>query len=196
MITDISQLDLDKKYSYADYLTWKFDEMVELIKGRISLMSPAPNRNHQAILGDLHWSLRKFFIKKPCEIYLSPFDVMLLNKKKSTINDEIFTVIQPDLCIVCDESKLDEQGCKGSPDLVIEILSPGNSKKEMGLKFDLYEENEIPEYWIVEPYHQSIQIFTLQNKKYIGLRPFTTDDIIKSPLFPNLTFNVKDIFNI
>lgn len=193
-VLNFSDLDLTKKYSYADYLLWQFQERVELIKGFIMKMSPAPASKHQRILRTLNRKLDAYFYKKNCELYFAPFDVRLLNKKKSTKDSEVFTVVQPDLCVICDVSKIDEKGCIGSPDLVVEILSPGNSKKEMGIKFDLYQENEIPEYWIVEPETQIILIYTLQNGTYIGLKPFTTDDIIKSPLFPELSFGVKDIF--
>jgi Uma2 family endonuclease len=103
--------------------------------------------------------------------------------------------VQPDLCIICDENKLDERGCIGSPDLVIEILSPGNSKKEMKYKFDLYQEAEVKEYWIVNPENKSLQIYQLQNEIYIGLHPLIEEDVIQSPLFPELDFVLEEIFN-
>ena len=109
-------------------------------------------------------------------------------------NNKIYTVVQPDLCVVCDLEKLDDKGCIGAPDLVIEILSPGNSKREMGEKFRLYEENGIKEYWIVEPTEQNILIYTLQNEKYVGLKPCIEGEIITSPLFPELDFMIDDIF--
>jgi Uma2 family endonuclease len=96
--------------------------------------------------------------------------------------------------VVCDLEKLDDKGCIGAPDLVIEILSPGNSKREMGEKFSLYEENKIKEYWIVEPTEQNILIYTLQNEKYVGLKPCIEGEIITSPLFPELDFMIDNIF--
>ena len=122
------------------------------------------------------------------------FDVRLLNKKLSSPDKDIFTVVQPDLCVICDEEKLDERGCNGVPDLVIEILSPGNSKKEMGIKFELYEEAGVKEYWIVEPAEKAVFVYYLSDEKLIGQRPLTTDDTIKSPLFPELNFAVETIF--
>lgn len=196
MITQLSQLDLNKKYSYADYLTWQFDEMVELIKGKIYAMSPAPSKKHQFILGNLHLILGNLYKKSSCKVCIAPFDVKLVNNKLSTPDNQIFSVVQPDIFIVCDNSKLQQQACHGAPDLVIEILSPGNSKKEMGVKFDLYEENEVLEYWIVEPLNETLQIYSLQNGKYIGLKPFTVDDKIKSLLFPELNFEIKEVFDI
>jgi Uma2 family endonuclease len=196
MITDFSQLDLNKKYSYADYLTWQFEGMVELIRGKIYEMSPAPSKKHQFILGNLHLILGNLYKKSSCKVCISPFDVKLVNAKLSTPDHEIFSVVQPDIFIVCDESKLQKLACHGAPDLVIEVLSPGNSKKEMGVKFDLYQENEVLEYWIVEPLNETVQVYSLQDKKYIGLKPCTIDDKITSVLFPNLNFDIKEVFDI
>jgi len=193
-ITDISQLDLDKTYSYADYLTWKFQDRLELLKGRIFKMSSAPSRTHQVLVGRFHIELARHFAKGKCQLFLSPFDVRLLDVKKITPDKEVYTVVQPDLCIICNEDKLDERGCNGAPDLVIEILSPGNSKKELGIKFDLYEEAGVLEYWIVEPAEKSVFIYTLVNGKLSGQRPLTEDDVIKSPLFPQLDFALAEIF--
>ena len=195
VITDINQLDLNKLYTYADYLTWSFQERVELLKGKIFKMSPAPSQIHQRVSFDIGLLLGNHLKNKPCHIFAAPFDVRLVNFKQSSSNNQVITVVQPDICVICNESKLDDKGCVGSPDLIVEILSSGNSKKEMNIKFDLYEENAVLEYWIVEPHQKSILIYTLQNGKYIGLKPFTEDEIIKSPLFPDLNFNIKDIFN-
>jgi len=192
IITSLQDLDLNANYTYADYLLWKFNERVELIKGKILKMSPAPNLVHQRVNQRLIKQFFNYFDTKPCQLFIAPFDVRLV--KKSNKNEDITTVVQPDLCVICDENKLDEKGCIGVPDLVIEILSPGNSKKELNIKFNLYEENEVLEYWLVEPYEKAIFIYTLQNGKYIGLKPQTEDEIIQSPLFPNLHFNISDIF--
>lgn len=193
-ITDISQLDMDKTYSYADYLTWKFQDRLELLKGKIFKMSPAPGRTHQNISGKLFFNLYKVLQGKTCKLYSAPFDVRMLNLKKSTPDKEVYTVVQPDLCVVCNEDKLDERGCNGAPDLVIEILSPGNSKKELGIKFDLYEEAGVLEYWIVEPAEKTVFVYSLVNGKLSGQRPLTEDDLIKSPLFPQLDFSIAEIF--
>lgn len=194
VVTNFDDLDLTKKYSYADYLLWEFSDRVELIKGFIMKMSPAPSRKHQVVSGKINRYLDRYFENQPCGLFYAPFDVRLLNHKKSTPENKIYSVVQPDLCVVCDLEKLDEKGCLGAPDLVIEILSPGNSKKEMGVKFDLYEENDVKEYWIVEPAENSIFIYTLQNGKYIGLKPCIEGSKITSPLFPKLDFDIEKIF--
>ncbi|MGL5111382.1 MAG: Uma2 family endonuclease, partial [Flavobacterium sp.] len=188
IITDINSLDLSKSYTYADYLTWNFKERLEILKGKIFKMSPAPSRKHQEISINLFRKFDRYFETKPCNIYYAPFDVRLKNFKKSTLDQEITTVVQPDICVICDKDKLDDKGCLGAPDLIIEILSPGNSNKAMGIKFDLYEENAVKEYWIVEPYQKSILIYTLQKGTYIGLKPIAEEGLVHSPLFPELSF--------
>lgn len=191
-ITNINKLSLKGTYTYADYLTWNFKERLELFRGKIFKMSPAPNRDHQTISARMHLAFANAFKKNPCNLYYAPFDVRLV--KTQTVDEKVLTVVQPDLCIICDEDKLDDRGCNGAPDLVVEILSPGDTKKEMGIKFDLYEENGVKEYWLIGPAEKTVLIYSLNNKKYIGLKPFIVEDTIKSPLFPKLKFKVRDIF--
>lgn len=194
MITSINQLDLSKTYSYADYLTWKIIEQVELFKGKIHTMSPAPRTVHQRVARKLTGVMLKSFEKQNCELFFAPFDVRLLDNKKSTIDENIFTVVQPDLCVICDPNKIDERGASGAPDLIIEILSPGNSKKELKLKFDLYEEAGVLEYWIVNPQDKTIYIFVNENNKFVGQHPLIEEDKIKSFIFPSLDFTLEQIF--
>ena len=191
-ITDINQLDLNGTYSYADYLLWKFQERVELFKGRILKMSPAPSRKHQEISSSLHGELFSIFKKQKCKLFSAPFDVRIPRESKE--DKEIFTVVQPDLCIICDPKKLDDRGCIGAPDLVIEILSTGNSKKEMKNKFELYEEAGVKEYWIVDPNQESVLICVLEDEKYTIKKPII-DDYVTSHIFPNLKIHTNDIFN-
>ena len=192
IITNFSDLDLDGSYTYADYLKWQFAERIELFRGKIFKMSPAPNRYHQNVSGNLQGILWNFFNRNSCNLYAAPFDVRLVKTKSN--DEKVTTVVQPDLCVICDENKLDDKGCNGAPDLVVEILSPGNTKKEMGIKFDLYEENEVKEYWLVDPTEKVIFVYTLQNNKFVGLKPLIEDDVIKSNVFPELHFMVAEIF--
>lgn len=120
-------------YSYADYLTWQMDEMVEIIKGRLFKMSAAPQRIHQEISGRVFYQLFKYLENQPCGVYAAPFDVRL--PYKSNKNEDIRTVVQPDICVICDKGKLDDAGCLGTPDLIVEILSLGNNKKELRYKY-------------------------------------------------------------
>lgn len=191
-ITNINQLDLNGVYTYADYLLWKFEERVELLKGRIFKMSPAPARGHQKLSFRLTGEFYKYFEGKKCEVYPAPFDVRL--PKKQEENGKIYTVVQPDLCVVCDPNKLDDRGCLGAPDLVIEILSPGNSQKEMKNKFELYEEAGVKEYWVVQPEYENIIIYVLENGKYRGLAPITKGDFVHSHIFPEFKIDTEKIF--
>ena len=193
-ITNINQLDLNATYSYADYLLWRFKERVELFRGKIFEMSPTPNRKHQEVAGNINRYFDLYFQNKNCKKYFAPFDVRLINFTKSTEDNTVFTVVQPDLCVICDQSKLDKRGCIGSPDLVVEILSPGNSKNELGIKFNLYEENGVLEYWIVNPLEESVLIYSLVNDKYVAAKPLIDGEKIKSPLFPELDFEIAKIF--
>jgi Uma2 family endonuclease len=197
IITDLSQLDLNKTYAYADYLLWQFSERVELIKGKIFKMSPAPNRRHQTILGNFHISIGGYLKQRHerCRLFVAPFDVRLLDSKKSKKSDQdIYTVVQPDLCLICDESKLDDRGCLGAPDLIIEILSPGNGKKEIKIKYDLYEENGIQEYWVVFPDTCLLHQFVLNAQgKYVLVKIYTDEDIITTPLLPDLELALGEV---
>lgn len=195
MITDINQLDLAKTYSYADYLTWMFHERLELFKGKIFKMSPAPSLYHQKVSRDLTLLLGNIFKDNSCNLFVAPFDVRLLNSKNSLSDKDIYTVVQPDLCVICDESKMDSRGAIGAPDLMIEILSPGNSKKEMTYKYELYQEAGVLEYWIVNPTDKTMLIYVLKDGIFSGQQPLIEESIIKSPLFPQLNFVLSEIFN-
>lgn len=190
VVNHFNELDLTKKYTYSDYLLWQFSERVELIKGYIRQMSPAPSMVHQTISMNLSVALARNFKKKPCRFFAAPFDVRLPLKTESKET----TVVQPDLCVVCDASKLDARGCKGAPDLIIEIISPNNSKHDIDTKFKLYQEAEVLEYWIVAPTEKIVLVYSLVNGTYIGLQPFGMNQQIESRLFPDLQMSVVDVF--
>jgi len=194
MITDINQLDLTKQYTYADYLTWQFDERLELIRGWINKMSPAPMRLHQELSGNLHFQIYSFFANYSCKVYAAPFDVRLINKLKPTNNQSILSVVQPDITVICDLNKLDERGCLGSPDWIIEILSTGNSKKEMKEKFSLYEENGVREYWIISPTHQFVQVYHLKNEKFVLSDTYYNGDKIPVGIFEGFCIDSEKMF--
>lgn len=189
-ITSLNQLDINGNYTYSDYLLWKFKERVEIIKGKLLKMSPAPAPNHQRISRNTSDILSPFFKGTKCELFYAPFDVRFINK-----NNLSNTVVQPDLCVICDPDKIDDKGCVGAPDLIIEIISPGNSRKELSVKYDIYEEYGVLEYWVVHPIEKTIQIFVLENGIYIGKKPITEDEVMKSYIFPELIFPAKEIFH-
>lgn len=197
-ITDLSQLDPHGIYTYADYLTWRLKERIELIKGKILKMSPAPSRRHQDISTNLFGCFYSYLQSKPsqCKLYTAPFDVRLYDAKNTANNNaqDIYTVVQPDLCIVCDRNKLDERGCIGAPDLIVEILSPGNSKKELQTKFSLYESSGVKEYWLVFPAEETLQQFVLKEGKFEFKGFYNTDDQANSSTFDGLTVNLTTVF--
>jgi Putative restriction endonuclease len=206
MITDIKQLELNKVYSYADYLTWQFEERVELIKGKIKKFSSTPNRRHQGVSSKIHIMLGNFFSTNFCNLYAAPFDVRLpisqglnISKKykknaKLLSDGKILTVVQPDLTVVCDVHKLDDRGCVGAPDLVVEILSPGNRHLELSDKFEIYQEAGIGEYWIVDPQADFIIVYNLIKGKYLGSKPYTSQDTLSSNVLKGLQIQVSEIF--
>ncbi len=192
MINDINLLDLSKKYSFADYLTWTFSERLELLKGKIWKMSPAPNTSHQKISREFFGVFYNYFKGSGCQLFHAPFDVRLPDKSKE--NQDIYTVVQPDICVICDQTKIDQKGCLGAPDLVVEILSPGNTNREMKDKFQIYEEAGVREYWLVEPNDKVILVYVLENNKFIGLAPVTEADTLKSYIFEDLEIAVDQLF--
>lgn len=180
-------------YSYADYLTWDIDYMVELIKGKVfKQAAAAPRRIHQEIALKIAVNLADFLRGKKCKAYIAPFDVRLPVKSKK--NEDIFTVVQPDICVVCDPSKLDEMGCVGAPDLIMEILSPGSNSKELKYKYEVYEESGVNEYWIIHPSEKTLLIYTLIDKKYVPSRLFTLGDKVKSKAINGFEMDLDEVF--
>jgi Uma2 family endonuclease len=194
VITSLSQLDLSGVYSYADYLRWQFEERVEIFKGKIFPMA-APNMKHQRYSQRLSLSIGNYLAGKPCELFMAPFDVRLPDsQRKPKFDGDIYTVVQPDLCVIRDPEKLDERGCLGAPDLMIEILSPGNTKKEMNNKFRLYEEAGVREYWILEPADRFVLVYVLRDGEFVGLRPVTDEMPLTSIVLPGLALDLGVVF--
>jgi Uma2 family endonuclease len=188
-----SDLDLSKTYSYADYLKWTFDERLELIKGKIFKMTPAPASAHQRISLVLSNELYNYLKDKTCEVYYAPFDVRLPRKGENE-DKKIFTVVQPDICVICDPKKIDKRGCTGAPDIAIEILSPGNNQKELKNKYEVYEESGVLEYWIISPQDKTFLKYTLFDGKYQPSKLLTIGDIITTPVLPGFELNLETVF--
>jgi Uma2 family endonuclease len=180
-------------YSYADYMTWQMEEVVELIKGKIfKKAAAAPRRIHQKVLGKLHLVLGNYLKCHICQVYIAPFDVRF--PKESKQDHKIHDVVQPDICVICDPEKLDDRGCIGAPDLIVEILSPGNSKIELKHKFDLYELNGVKEYWIIHPENQYLLIYALVEGKYKPSRLLTSGDLAESSAIAGFKLNLEEFF--
>lgn len=180
------------RYSYSDYLTWQIDEMVELIKGKVFKQAAAPRVNHQRVSIKMATELFTFLKEKKCEVFTAPFDVRLPFKSKK--NEDIETVVQPDICVVCDPEKLDELGCVGAPDLIVEILSPGNNKKELQNKYEVYEESGVKEYWVIHPNECTLLIYTLVNNCFQPSKLFTFGDIVKSDVVKGFKMDLTEFF--
>lgn len=196
-ITQLSELNLDNTYSYADYLTWRLEEAVELLRGKISLMSPAPNLTHQSISIRLSGILYHYFKRQKCQLFAAPFDVRLYDRKKSLVaNQDIYTVVQPDLCVICDPHKLDYKGCLGAPDWIIEILSKSTAQKDTQTKYQLYQEAGVKEYWLVYPYEATVSQFVLneQEDKYQLVAMHSAQDNAVPFLFPELSIDLSEVF--
>ena len=187
-------LDKQKhRFTYADYCTWPEENRYELIDGVLYDMTPAPSRLHAAISVELVVAFKNFLRGKPCEVYNAPFDIRF--PKGSEPDDEIETVVQPDILVVCDEKKLDDKGCRGAPDLIIEILSPSTASKDCIKKKALYEKHGVKEFWIVDPTNRLVTIHTLQPDHLFG-KPiiYGEGDTVKVGLFPGLEVDLGKIF--
>lgn len=184
---------LNKIYTYKDYLTWSDDVRCEIIDGVVYDMTPAPATLHQYISGEIYGLFWSFLKNKKCRIFHAPFDVRLPDD--SDDENHIRTVVQPDIVIICDKKKLDEKGCIGAPDLIVEILSHATASKDMTKKFDLYEKHGVKEYWIIHPEEKTVMVFTLGKNKLYG-RPeiYAAEDKIKVELLKGLTIDLNEVF--
>lgn len=181
------------KYTYKDYLNWPMEERWEIIEGVPYNMSPAPSRKHQDISGELFNQIYNYLKGKTCKVYSAPFDVRLFTNKER--DEDTTNVVQPDLSIICDYSKLDDKGCKGSPDLIIEIASPTTLKKDLKDKFYLYEKALVKEYWLVYPDEKMIVVNTLgENGKYGRPEMYSEENVIKVGIFEDLEIELSDVF--
>ena len=198
--TVVEEPQSDYGFTYEDYLTWKFKERIELIKGKIFKMSPAPLVTHQAI----SMNLISFFIKEmnhaPCKLFSAPIDVKLIGKpfkKRKIADNEIHTVVQPDIIVVCDPDKLlDPRSINGAPEMVIEILSPGNTKTETKHKLNLYEENAVLEYWVVHPPYKFVEVYLLKNNVYSKPTIYEMDETIPCKVLKDIKIPVNEIFKL
>lgn len=193
-IVSLEQLDPNGNYTYADYLLWKFQERVELFRGKLRQMA-APSVRHQRIVSNLHGTIWQFLKPHRCDVFSAPFDVRLPLPANKATSEKSDTVVQPDLCIICDRNKLDERGCIGAPDLIVEVLSPGNSKKEMREKYELYQEAGVLEYWVVFPSEQVLQRYILDsNGIYQAARPNVQDDKVGITFLDGFELDVTELF--
>ena len=155
----------DEKYhTYGEYLTWPDDQRYELIDGVAYAMGPAPVRVHQRLLGELYRQVADALDDSDCEVDFAPFDVRLPDRDEA--DEEIVNVVQPDLIVICDRDKLDEKGCRGAPDWVVEVLSPSTAGHDQILKLALYERHGVKEYWLAHPTDRVVTVYRLEEGQY------------------------------
>jgi Uma2 family endonuclease len=182
--------DKNRRFTYAEYKAWELDEgeRFELIDG-IAYAMAAPNDFHQAISGEIFRQIANYLYGKPCKARPAPYDVRLFYAEDESDD----TVVQPDISVICDEKKRGPEGCRGAPDLVVEVLSPTNIAEEMVRKFNLYMKAGVREYWIVAPASKTVQAFVLQNDIYAGT-VYDSAAILPSGIFEGLSITLHDVF--
>ncbi|PLS19764.1 Uma2 family endonuclease [Bacillus sp. M6-12] len=178
----------NKGYRYHDYEHW--EGRWELIHGVPYNMSPAPTTQHQHIVGEIHFALRSFLGKDKCQVFVAPFDIRL---SESDDYDNPDTVIQPDISVICHPNQLDKKGGKGAPDLVVEVLSPSTALKDRNQKFNLYEQHGVKEYWIIDPIHQTIEVYGQVDNHLDKIDVFGCNDTLRSFHFKEFTLDLSTI---
>lgn len=182
-----------KKYTYAEYLRFPDHERWEIIDG-VPYMQSAPTWQHQSISRELMLQFGIYFRNHKCRVFAAPFDLRLLSLEEK--DEEATNICQSDLLVVCDESKLMGTGYSGVPSLVVEILSPATARSDRFLKFTLYEQFGVGEYWIVEPDTKLVSVFILQDNNRYG-RPelYTENDKITVSAFVDLAIDLGTVFD-
>ena len=181
----------EKKYTYADLLCWDGKTRYELYCGRpVALASPSDV--HQEICGELFAQFHANIKEKSCRTYFAPFDVRLF-ENGGDAPEHVDTVVQPDLMVVCDRSKIDSRGIHGAPDLVVEVISPSTARNDKLLKFNLYRIAGVKEYWIVDPSDRTVQTFVLKDGQYVA-EVFAESDTVTPHIFPDCRIELKSVF--
>lgn len=185
-------LPKEERYTFADVLTWDEQERVELIDGASVMMAP-PSRIHQKISAEMGRQLGNYLEGKKCEVYAAPFAVRLFEKAGDRPED-VDTLVEPDLSVICDPNKLDDMGCKGAPDLIIEILSPSTQRHDRLVKYNLYQRAGVREYWIVDPAAESIQSFVLEDGRYTAAGFGSPGDVLKVNVLDGCFIELSKVF--
>lgn len=183
----------EKKYSYADLLTWEGNARYELIEGVPMMMSP-PLRQHQEIVGELFAQLYAYLKGKRCKVYPSPFAVRLFEQNED-FPEDVDTLVEPDITVVCNSDKLDTYGCKGAPDLAIEVLSPSNRKHDKLIKLNLYQRAGVKEYWIVDPDKKLVLVHTLDGGQYPSPEVYTAKDTVPVGVLEDCSIDLTPVFS-
>lgn len=183
----------ERLYTFADYLKWNDGKRYELIDGQVYILAPAPSPEHQRISGELYRQISNYLLDKDCQVFAAPFDVRLPEGEER--DEEILTIVQPDILVVCDKSKLDQRGLKGAPDMVIEIVSPSTAGRDRGVKRDLYERNGVREYWLVDYSNKTIEVYLLNKGNSYG-KPvvYSAEEKVPVNIFDSLAIDLSLVF--
>ena len=181
-----------ERFTFADALTWSEDERIEIINGEAFMMA-TPSRIHQEISGELFRQLANFLEGKKCKVYPAPFGVRLFEQNEDSPED-VNTVVEPDISVVCDRNKLDDHGCKGAPDMLIEILSPSSLRHDRLVKLNLYQRAGVREYWIVDPENRAVQVLTLTDGLLLPHEDYGQDDIAKVNVLEGCFIELSKVF--
>ena len=178
----------NQKYTYADYATWDDGQRWEIINGQPIMMSPAPTIQHQRLCGELFSLLHSFLKGKQCEAFIAPVDVRFENSQKAD------TVVQPDVLVICDKTKIKNEGCVGAPDVVFEILSPSSAKMDLLKKYNLYEKHGVREYWALDPEDKMLVRFSLKDGRFE--RSNAEQGRLESLALPGFALDVQELFAV
>ena len=187
-------LPQENRYSLADVLVWDEQDRAELVDGEIVMMAP-PSRVHQGIVTEIVRQLANYLKGKKCKVYPAPFAVRLFEKSGDKPED-VDTVVEPDVTLICDHSKLDDIGCKGAPDLAVEVLSPSSQRHDRLTKYNLYQRAGVQEYWIVDPESRTVQVSALDNGRYRVAEIYTATDIAKVGVLDGCFIELSKVFDI
>lgn len=181
------------KYTFADYLSWDERDRIEIIHGQPMTMQAAPSRKHQEISGAVFAQIHHYLEGKRCKVYAAPFAVRVLDDA-DTPDDSSDTVVEPDISVVCDGSKLDDHGCKGAPDMIAEVLSPSTARVDRFVKLNLYQRAGVKEYWIIDPVAQSVQVFLHNGSHYDAAAYYSADDVAKVHVLQGCFVELSRVF--
>ena len=183
-----------EQYTFADILSWDEGERGEIINGKAFMMAP-PSRIHQKISMELSRQLANYLEGKKCEVYPAPFGVRLFEQTGDSLED-IDTVVEPDISVVCDKSKLDKLGCRGAPDLIIEILSPSSLRHDRLVKLNLYQQAGVQEYWIADPENRSVMVFLPDSSGSLRLcEDYGQKDVAKVNVLDGCFIELSKVFS-
>ncbi len=182
-----------ERYTFADCLAWGEDERIEIINGEAVMMAP-PSRIHQKVSMELSRQIANYLEGKKCEVYPAPFGVRLFEKDGDS-PDDVDTMVEPDISVVCDKNKLDNYGCKGAPDMVIEVLSPSSLRHDRFVKLALYQRAGVREYWMVEPETRTVQVYTLDNGMMQPRAFYGPEDVAKVNVLDGCFIDLSKVFS-